>query len=30
MKSLFYLSPEQLERIRAYFSLSHGIARVDD
>lgn len=30
MSRLFYLSPEQLERIRPYFPLSHGIARVDD
>lgn len=30
MSQLFYLSPEQLESIRPYFPLSHGIARVDD
>ena len=30
MSRLFYLSPEQLEVIRPYFPLSHGVARVDD
>lgn len=30
MKKLFYLTTEQLERIRPYFPLSHGVARVDD
>jgi len=30
MRRLLYLAPEQLEKIRPYFPLSHGIARVDD
>jgi transposase len=30
MSQLLYLSVEQLEKIRPYFPLSHGIARVDD
>lgn len=30
MSTLFYLSPEQLERIKPYFPLSHGVPRVDD
>ena len=30
MSRLLYLSPEQLEKMRPYFPLSHGIARVDD
>jgi len=30
MSQLFYLSTEQLERIRPFFPRSHGIARVDD
>ena len=30
MNRLFYLSSEQLERIRPYFPLSHGVSRVDD
>jgi transposase len=30
MNRLLYLSPEQLEKLRPYFPLSHGIARVDD
>lgn len=30
MSQLFYLSPEQIEMIRPFFPLSHGIARVDD
>ncbi len=30
MSRLFYLSPEQLEVIRPYFPLSHGVPRVDD
>lgn len=30
MSRLFYLSPEQLEIIRPYFPLSHGVSRVDD
>ena len=30
MGDLFWLSPSPLERIRPYFPLSHGIARVDD
>ena len=30
MRQLFYLSPEQLEIIRPYFPLSHGVPRVDD
>ena len=30
MSNYFYLSEEQLERIRPYFPLSHGIPRVDD
>ena len=30
MSRLFYLSSEQLERIRPYFPLSHGVSRVDD
>ena len=30
MSQLFYLSAEQLERIKPFFPLSHGIPRVDD
>ena len=30
MSTLFYLSPEQIARIKPYFSLSHGVPRVDD
>ena len=30
MSTLFYLSKEQLERIKPYFPLSHGVHRVDD
>ena len=30
MSRLFSLTPEQLETIRPYFPLSHGVARVDD
>jgi transposase len=30
MSNYFYLSEEQLERIRPYLPLSHGIPRVDD
>jgi len=30
MSKLFYLSVYQLDLIRPYFPLSHGIARVDD
>lgn len=30
MSQLFYLSAEQLERIKPYFPLSHGVPRVDD
>ena len=30
MSKLFYLSVHQLDVIRPYFPLSHGIARVDD
>ena len=30
MARLFYLSPEQLQKIRPYFPLSHGVSRVDD
>ncbi len=30
MSQLFYLSVEQLERIKPFFPLSHGISRVDD
>lgn len=30
MSTLFYLSREQLERIKPYFPLSHGVPRVDD
>ena len=30
MRELFYLSAEQLERIKPFFPLSHGIPRVDD
>lgn len=30
MRQLFYLSSEQLERIKPFFPLSHGISRVDD
>lgn len=30
MNDLIWLSDEQLERIKPYFPLSHGIARVDD
>lgn len=30
MSQLFYLSSEQLERIKPFFPLSHGASRVDD
>ena len=30
MSQLFSLSAEQLERIKPFFPLSHGISRVDD
>ena len=30
MSQLFYLSAEQLERIKPFFPRSHGIPRVDD
>lgn len=30
MSTLFYLSREQLARIKPYFPLSHGVPRVDD
>ena len=30
MKELFYLSHEQIARIKCYFPRSHGIPRVDD
>jgi len=30
MRKLFYISQKQLEQMRPYFPLSHGIARVDD
>ena len=30
MSQLFYLSAKQLERIKPFFPLSHGIPRVDD
>ena len=30
MSDLFWLSPAQLDRIKPYFPLSHGKARVDD
>ena len=30
MSQLFYLSAEQLEHIKPFFPLSHGIPRVDD
>lgn len=30
MRELFYLSTEQLERIKPFFPRSHGIPRVDD
>lgn len=30
MSSLFLVSESQLDRIKPYFPLSHGIARVDD
>lgn len=30
MNQLFYLSVEQLERIKPFFPRSHGISRVDD
>ena len=30
MSRLFYLSTEQLERIKPFFPRSHGISRVDD
>ncbi len=30
MSTLFYLSPEQMARIKPYFPLSHGVPRVDD
>ena len=29
-RTLYYLSQAQLERIRPYFPLSHGVSRVDD
>jgi putative transposase len=30
MTDLFWLSDEQLDRIKRYFPLSHGVPRVDD
>ena len=30
MRTLFYLSESQLERIKAFFPRSHGAPRVDD
>ena len=30
MKELFYLSQEQIDRIKCYFPRSHGVPRVDD
>ena len=30
MSDLFWLSDEQMRRIRPYFPLSHGVPRVDD
>lgn len=30
MSDQFWLSAEQLEKIKPYFPLSHGVARVDD
>lgn len=30
MSTLFYLSRDQLDRIKSYFPLSHGAPRVDD
>jgi transposase len=30
MRKLFYLSQKQMDQIRPYFPLSHGIPRVDD
>ncbi len=30
MSDLFWLSNEQLDRIKVYFPLSHGVPRVDD
>ena len=30
MSQLFYLSSKQLERIKLFFTLSHGVSRVDD
>ena len=30
MRELLYLTTKQMNRIRQYFPLSHGIARVDD
>ncbi len=30
MSTLFYLSPEQMARIKPCFPLSHGVPRVDD
>ena len=30
MKELFYLSSEQMERIKPFFPRSHGVPRVDD
>jgi len=30
MSDYFYLSEEQIDRIRPYFPLSHGVPRVDD
>ena len=30
MSDLYWLSEEQLERIKPYFPLSHGVPRVDD
>ena len=30
MSEHFYLSEEQIERIRPYFPLAHGVPRVDD
>lgn len=30
MSDVFYLTAEQIERLRPHFPLSHGVARVDD
>ena len=30
MRTLFYLSESQLERVKPFFPRSHGVPRVDD